>query len=148
MNTDQELAYSLRELIVMLYRQMQKQISNEEQLSVAAQNVMYQLTQKSALLPSQLCALLPISSQYLSQVLNQLERLDYITRTPAATDGRKILISLTEGGRRKVIESRVQREAWLTQRIENQFSASDKETVGQALVLFRRLLDSPDESNP
>jgi DNA-binding MarR family transcriptional regulator len=146
-HADQQLAHDLRELIVGMYRQMQQQISNDEHLSVAAQNVMYQLTLKEECLPSELCAQLNTSSQYISQVFNHLEALNYITRKPSTTDGRKTWVSLTEQGRQKVLESRRQREEWLVERMANRLSVADKVIVEKALVLLSRLLNTPDENN-
>ncbi|MDJ1502086.1 MarR family winged helix-turn-helix transcriptional regulator [Xanthocytophaga agilis] len=146
--TDKHLAHDLRELIVVLYRQMQKHISNEEQLSVAAQNIMYQLTQQEELLPSELCTLLNISSQYISQVFNQLESLDYIARKPSASDGRKTLVSLTMKGKLKVQQSRKEREEWLAGLIAERFSSTDKEVVKNALSLLNTLVEpSPSSIN-
>ncbi|MDJ1472380.1 MarR family transcriptional regulator [Cytophagaceae bacterium DM2B3-1] len=139
--TDKQLAHDLRELIVVLYRQMQKHISNEEQLSVAAQNIMYQLTQKDELLPSELCTLLNISSQYISQVFNQLESLDYIARKPSASDGRKTLVSLTTKGKLKVQQSRKEREEWLAGLIAERLSSTDKEVIKKALGLLNTLIE-------
>jgi DNA-binding MarR family transcriptional regulator len=144
MKEDDALAHGLRRVVVGLYRQMQKQINNDEQLSVAAQNVMYQLTQKETLLPSELCALLNISSQYISQVFTQLEALQYISRKPSVEDGRKTLVSLTRKGRQKVLESRREREAWLSELMASRFSAKEKKVVREAIVLLGDLVGTTD----
>lgn len=141
--SDQELAHDLRRVVVGLYRQMQQRISNEERLSVAAQNVLYQLTQREEWLPSELSGLLNLSSQYISQVFQQLETLHYISRQPSATDGRKTLVSLTEAGRRKVLASRREREQWLADLLAERFSPADKATLQQALYLLGTLNDLP-----
>lgn len=144
MKENNALAHELRRVVVGLYRQMQKQINNEDQLSVAAQNVMYQLTQQEALLPSELCALLNISSQYISQVFTQLEALQYISRTPSVEDGRKTLVSLTRKGRHKVLESRKEREAWLSELMASRFSTKEKKVVKEAIALLSGLIDTTD----
>lgn len=143
MNSNENLAHDLRKLVVGLYRQLQKQISNEEQLSVAAQNVLYQLTLQAELLPSELCTRLHISSQYISQVFHQLEALHYISRKPSLTDGRKTLVSLTETGRKKVLDSRQERETWLANQMNERFSAADKEVIRQAIDVLATLMDTP-----
>ncbi|PMD92427.1 hypothetical protein BWI97_20255 [Siphonobacter sp. BAB-5405] len=143
MNSDENLAHDLRKLVVSLYRQLQKQISNEEQLSVAAQNVLYQLTLQAELLPSELCTRLNISSQYISQVFHQLETLHYISRKPSPTDGRKTLVSLTETGRKKVLDSRRERETWLVNQMNERFSAADKEVVRKTIDVLATLMDTP-----
>ncbi len=133
---DKIIAHHLRELIVKLYKRIHREISNKEQMSVADQNVMYQLTQKGKLLPSELCTMLNMSSQYISQVVNHLVELEFISRNPSPTDKRKSFIKLTEKGKQRVLQSRKEREEWLANLIANQYSAEDKATIQKAVALL------------
>ncbi len=132
--SDNVVAHDLRDLITRLYRRLQKEISNPEQMSVAEQNVFYQLTLKEQLLPSELCAQLNISSQYMSQVLNRLEGLKYITRKPSPIDKRKTQVALTESGKIKIRDSMKEREQWLADLITKNYSAEDKVTIKKAIA--------------
>ena len=85
---DKEVAHSIRDLVTRLNRRFRKQISNPDQLSVAELNVI-QLLLYNEQLPSEICAQLGLSSQYVSQVLNKLEELAYIGRKASSTDKRK-----------------------------------------------------------
>ena len=139
--TDKMIAHDLRDVVVRLYRRLHKEISNPEQLSVAEQNVMYQLTQQQELLPSELGARLNISSQYMSQVLNRLETIGYIQRTASPLDKRKTLVSLTNEGHLKVKQSRKEREEWIAGVISKHYSTADKEIIRKAITLLATLPD-------
>jgi DNA-binding MarR family transcriptional regulator len=136
---DKLLAHKLRDLITRMNRSLRKQISNPEQLSVAELNVVRLLSAQEQMLPSEFCAQLHLSSQFMSQVLNRLEELDYITRRSSESDKRKILVSLTKNGRQKVNTMRAEREEWLARMISEQFSGQEKETIAKAVDLLSGL---------
>lgn len=137
--TDKILAHDLRDLITSIYRRLHKEISNPEQMSVAEQNVLYQLTLKEQLLPSELCARLNISSQYMSQVLHRLEDLKYIARKSSLSDKRKTLVTLTETGKIKIRDSRKEREQWLADMLNKNYNAEDKVIIKKAIALLNIL---------
>jgi DNA-binding MarR family transcriptional regulator len=137
--SDRIVAHDLRDLITRLYKRLHKEISNPEQMSVAEQNVLYQLTLKEQLLPSELCAQLNISSQYMSQVLNRLEDLKYIVRKPSPSDKRKTQVTLTESGKTKIHDSRKEREQWLADMISKNYNTEDKVIIKKAVALLNIL---------
>ncbi|HEX9508960.1 MAG TPA: MarR family transcriptional regulator [Puia sp.] len=134
--SDNAVVHDLRDLITRLYRRLHKEISNPEQMSFAEQNVLYQLTLKEQLLPSELFVQLNISSQYMSQVLNRLEDIKYISRTPSPSDKRKTLVSLTKSGKIKIRDSRKEREQWLADLITQNYSAEDKVLIKKSIDLL------------
>lgn len=69
-------------------------------------------------------------------LLNRLEQLQFISRTPSLIDKRKTLVSLTEKGKGNVLESRQEREEWLANLIGEHYSDQEKETIRQALDLL------------
>jgi DNA-binding MarR family transcriptional regulator len=132
---DKALAHSIRDLVTRMNRRLRKQISNPDQLSVAELNVI-QLLMDNQLLPSELCAQLGLSSQYVSQVLNKLEEMQYINRKTADNDKRKSYAVITEKGRKRLTDTREEREEWLAIAISRQFSASDKSLIQKAVELL------------
>ena len=76
---DLEIAHNLRDLVSRLNRSLRKQSGNNEQLSIVEENVIRTLLIQEEALPSELCAQLNISSQFMSQVLKQLEKVGYIS---------------------------------------------------------------------
>jgi DNA-binding MarR family transcriptional regulator len=132
---DKAIAHSIRDLVTRLNRRFRKQISNPDQLSVAELNVI-QLLLDNRLLPSELCAQLTLSSQYVSQVLNKLEQMKYITRETADNDKRKSYAVITEKGSKRLTDTREEREEWLAKAISQQFSLSDKSLIQKAAELL------------
>ncbi|PSL43929.1 DNA-binding MarR family transcriptional regulator [Chitinophaga niastensis] len=139
--TDKIVAHDLRDLITRLYKRLHKEISNTEQMSVAEQNVLYQLTLKAHLLPSELCAQLNISSQYMSQVLNRLEDLKFIARKSSPSDKRKTQVTLTKSGRIKISDSRKEREQWLADMLSKNYSTEDKAAIKKVITLLNILTE-------
>jgi DNA-binding MarR family transcriptional regulator len=132
---DKAIAHSIRDLVTRLNRRFRKQVSNPDQLSVAELNVI-QLLLDNRLLPSELCAQLTLSSQYVSQVLNKLEQMEYISRETADSDKRKSYAVITEKGSKRLTDTRVEREEWLATAIAQQFSPSDKALIQKAVELL------------
>ena len=133
---DKEVAYGIRDLVTKMARRLRKQVSNPEQLSVAELNVLYLMIPTEEMLPSELSAQLNISSQYMSQVLNHLEELGYISRKPSPKDKRKTFAVLTAKGKKKIQATRQEREEWLADQVSKQYSAKDKELIQRAIKLI------------
>jgi len=133
---DKEVAYGIRDLVTKMARRLRKQVSNPEQLSVAELNVLYLMIPTGEMLPSELSDQLNISSQYMSQVLNRLEELGYISRKPSPKDKRKTFAVLTAKGKKKIQVTRQEREEWLADQVSKQYSAKDKELIQRAIKLI------------
>ena len=139
--SDQQLAHDLRDLLIRLRGQLRKQISNSWQLSVAEENVVKILVEQDVVSPSGLCLQLGISSQFMSQILNRLGNLGYISRKDSKTDGRKVLISLSKQGKLKVRQRIQQKEDWLASMISKKINRQEKEQLAQAMQLLARLYE-------
>jgi len=139
---DKEVAYGIRDLVTKMARRLRKQVSNPEQMSVAELNVLYLMIPTEEMLPSELSAQLNISSQYMSQVLNHLEELGYISRKPSPKDKRKTFAVLTAKGKKKISATRQEREEWLADQVSKQYSAKDKELIQKAIKLILILAES------
>ena len=133
---DKEVAHSIRDLVTRMNRRLRKQFSNPEQLSVAELNVIQLLIDNKQLLPSELCTQLNLSSQYVSQVLNRLTELGYISRQAVSSDKRKSYAVITTKGNEWLADSRTEREEWLAMAISKQYSAADKSLIQKVVALL------------
>jgi DNA-binding MarR family transcriptional regulator len=133
---DKEVAHSIRDLVTRMNRRLRKQISNPEQLSVAELNVIQLLVDSQQLLPSELCTQLNLSSQYVSQVLNKLTELGYISRKAVSSDKRKSYAVISAKGGKWLANSREEREEWLAMAISKQYSTLDKSLIQKAVELL------------
>jgi DNA-binding MarR family transcriptional regulator len=138
---DLKLAHQLRDALARLRRNLRKQFGGPAQLSVAEENVVRILLSQERALPSELCAQLKISSQFMSQVLHRLEEMDYINRKESATDKRKTIVSLSKKGLLRLEQRRKEKEDWLAMRISNIYNREEKESLYQALGLLGRLYE-------
>lgn len=138
---DEEIAYGIRNLVTIMNKRLRKQMSNPEQLSIAEFNVLSILMTQKEAFPSELGAQLSISSQFMSQVLNRMEGLKYISRKSAPSDGRKTLVTLTKQGKQKVELSRREREEWLALMVSEKYTQEEKDVIKQALDLLSVLTE-------
>lgn len=137
---DKAVAYSIRDLVGKMNRRLRKQINYPEELSFTELNV-FRLLIRSQLSPSELCAELNISSQYMSQVLNRLEEMQYISRQASLQDKRKSFVSLTEKGKAKIQDARHLKEEWLAEAIAEHFTVEDKVIIEKAIALLSIIPD-------
>lgn len=101
---------------------------------------MAQLYQNKAMLPSELAANEMITNQSMSQVLNHLRELGYITRTASETDGRKVNISLSDHGEQTLQQFRHERDEWLADAIARACTPEEQELLKKILVPLGKVL--------
>lgn len=65
----------------------------------------------------------------------------YVERRPSASDGRKVLLSVTAHGLELVKRTRQRRDAWLSRRLVN-LSPEQRATLAEATAILRELADS------
>ena len=53
----------------------------------------------------------------MTRTVNHLEEAGYVARRPHESDGRQVLVSLSELGRRTLLADRARRDAWLSRRL-------------------------------
>ena len=91
---------------------------------------------------SALAAAERVRPQSMAQTIAELGAAGLVARSPDPTDGRQILIELTERGRTTLAEERARREGWLASAIESELTAEEQETLLRALPILRRLAQS------
>jgi DNA-binding MarR family transcriptional regulator len=136
---DLELAKEIRTSITQFYRRMRKEISNPEHLSVAEYGVIDALLTRSNLTPGELCIQLNISTQFMTQVLSRLVRLNYIQKKGDKHDKRRTLVSITATGKKKIESMRHERDERLAQTIALIYTAQEKKLMSSATQLIVRL---------
>ena len=83
-----------------------------------------------------------VRPQSMAQTIAELGAAGLVARSPDPTDGRQILIELTERGRTTLAEERALREGWLANAIESELTEGEQETLLRALPILRRLAQS------
>lgn len=140
-NKDLQLASDLRNAVTRLTKKLRKESPTGLKLSVTERSTLALLQQHQSLLPNELAAMEMITGQSMSQVLNHLFELGYITRTVSDTDKRKINISLSPLGEQTLQRVRYERDEWLASTIAETCSPEEQELLKQALAPLGKLVD-------
>ncbi len=140
-NPDTQLATDLRTVLARLVKKLRKKSVTGQQLSLTERSSMGLLQQHKELLPSELASMEKITNQSMSQIVNHLLELGYITRTISATDKRKVLISLTEAGEKTLARVRTERAEWLLKAIAETCSDDEVLLLKQVIGPLTKLVD-------
>ncbi|WP_158795477.1 MarR family winged helix-turn-helix transcriptional regulator [Pedobacter sp. L105] len=135
------LSSSLRTVISKLHKRLSRQMRTVDGLSMTEVTTLSNLFHHSSLFPSEMAEMVKVKAQSMSQVLNHLEELKLISKTPSSTDKRKVSISLTSYGREMVEHTREERDEWLSNAIAQHLSADEQELLQKAVTLIDRLTE-------
>jgi DNA-binding MarR family transcriptional regulator len=135
------LASDLRMVITRLIKKLRNKSTASEKLSLTERSTISLLDQHKELLPSELAAMEKITTQSMSQILNHLSELGYITRKISKTDKRKSIIALTKKGQNVLYKVRHERDEWLNKALQETCSAKEQDLLRRALVPLTRLVD-------
>ena len=136
-----DVALSASELRVVL-GQLLRRLRAEHQFPISQGTVLARLEREGPATTSALAAAERVRPQSMAQTVAELGAAGLVARSPDPTDGRQILIELTERGRTTLAEERARREGWLASAIESVLTAEEQETLLQALPILRRLAQS------
>jgi DNA-binding MarR family transcriptional regulator len=136
-----QLASDLRTVLTRLTKKLRSKSATSGKLSLTERSTISLLDQHRELLPSELAAMEKITSQSMSQILNHLLELGYITRKTSATDKRKVFISLSKAGRDMLHAIRHERDEWLQATLNRICAHREQELLRQAIGPLTRLVD-------
>lgn len=138
---DLELASELRTLFTRLIKKLRKESVTGQHLSLTERSTMSMLYQQKQMLPSGLAASEKITNQSMSQILNHLFELGYITRTASDTDKRKVLISLTKTGEETLLRVRAERDEWLAKAISDSCNEEEINLLKKVIGPLNKVID-------
>jgi DNA-binding MarR family transcriptional regulator len=81
-----------------------------------------------------------VRPQSMGETIAELHRAGLVDRSPDPTDGRRILVAITDRGQEELNEDRRRREGWLAEAIAGELSDDERKAVDRALTLLRRLV--------
>lgn len=136
-----QLASDIRMLVTRLIKKLRIKSETGEKLSLTERSTIALLDQHKELLPSELAAMEKITTQSMSQILNHLLELGYITRRASKTDKRKAIIALSKTGGDILYKVRNERDEWLNKALNETCSAKELEILRRALTPLTRLVD-------
>jgi DNA-binding MarR family transcriptional regulator len=138
-----ELAHDLRPLLSRLYHLVRRR-TLQLQLTLTQASVLSELLNDGPRRMSALAELEGVRMPSMTDVVKRLERLGLVRRETDPTDGRAVLVRVTEQGKRFHDEVIVAREEFLRERLTGMTHA-DRDAIEAALPALRRLLDPSSE---
>lgn len=139
--TDAGLASELRLSVMRLRRRLSNERHPDNSLSMGAMAVLGCLFRHGDLTVGELAALERVQPPSMTRTVNALESGGYVTRRAHDTDGRQVVVSLSEAGRGTLLADRARRDAWLARRLRD-LTPEERETLRRAAPLLERIANS------
>jgi DNA-binding MarR family transcriptional regulator len=136
--TDAGLASELRVSVMRLRRRLAGERDPANDLSIAAMAVLGSLFRYGELTVGELAGLERVQPPTMTRKITGLEGGGYVARRAHETDGRVVVVSLTELGRARVLADRKRRDEWLSRQLRD-LSPEEREVLRAAAPIIQRL---------
>ena len=133
------LAADLRVAVTRAVRRIRQQRSSD-QITDGQYAVLAALSNRGPMTPSALADAEQVQPPHMSRTLNALVAGGLVRRDEHPTDGRQVVVSITDAGQAEVRETRRRRNEWLAGRLAR-LSLDERRALAEAAVLLRRLAD-------
>jgi DNA-binding MarR family transcriptional regulator len=124
-----------------LRRRLNNERHPDNPLSIGAMAALGCLVRCGDLTVGELAGRERIQPPSMTRIVQGLEKGGYVSRRAHETDGRQVVVALTERGRTTVLADRARRDAWLARRLGD-LAADERETLRLAAPLLERLAAS------
>ena len=121
--------------------QLTRRLRAEHRFSLSQGAVLGRLDREGTSTIGALATAERVRPQSMAQTVCDLEALGLIARSPDPSDGRRVLVALTESGTATLEEDRRKRDGWLARAITEDLSGEEQEVLQRAVELLRRLAD-------
>jgi DNA-binding MarR family transcriptional regulator len=122
--------------------QLLRRLRSEHRLPLAHGAVLSRLEREGPSTASSLAAGERIRPQSMAQTVSELEADGFVSRTPDATDRRRVLLAITDAGRSALAEDRQRREGWLAEAIATELTPEEQDLLARVVPLLRRIAQS------
>lgn len=133
-----QLAVDLRVSLLRTARRLRAQKSVDE-LSDAQFSVLAHVFSQGPRTPGELAEAEHVRPPSMTRTIAGLVEQGLVLRTDHPDDGRQVLISTSDAGRRVVEETRARRAAWLSRRLET-LSEAERATLADAARILRTVI--------
>jgi DNA-binding MarR family transcriptional regulator len=134
------LASALRLAVVRLNRRMRAQRVNSA-VTVSQLAAMSTLDFHGPLTPGELAAHEKVQPPSMTRVLAGLEEIGLVGRKPHPTDGRQVIVALTDSGKQLCRDEVRMREAWLSRRVA-ELTPEEREVLRRAVEVINAMVES------
>ena len=136
--TDAGLASELRLSVMRLRRRLAHERHPDNELSLNQMAVLGALYRNGELTIGELAAHERVQPPSMTRTVNCLEQDGYVARRPHDTDGRQVLVAISDSGRDVVRADRERRDAWLSRRLR-ELSPEDRAVLRKAAPILEQL---------
>ncbi|WP_430591701.1 MarR family winged helix-turn-helix transcriptional regulator [Humidisolicoccus flavus] len=81
-----------------------------------------------------------VTAPSMNRTVNSLVEHGYVARTPHASDGRKLMLEITESGDLMIEQTKRQRNLWLAEQLDA-LTPAERSTLSAAIPLLQRLAE-------
>ena len=140
--TDTGLSSSLRIAVARLTRRLRAERDPaNDLLSVGQLSVLGALSRNGECSVGELAGLERVQPPSMTRTVNCLEEGGYVIRHKHATDGRQVVVALSEKGAQILATDRRRRDAWLAQRLR-ELTPEERALLRQATPIIERLANA------
>jgi DNA-binding MarR family transcriptional regulator len=132
-----DLADDVRVAVTRATRRIRQERSSDE-ITDGQYSVLATLSNHGPKSPSALAEDQKVQPPHMTRVLNALVAAGLVRRDEHPTDGRQVVISITEAGEVEVHETRRRRNEWLAARLAT-YTPDERAVLAEAATLLRRL---------
>ena len=139
--SDAGLASSLRVSVARLHRRLRTEDVDDLGVSVGGVAVMSVLYRRGEQTVGQLASAERVQPPSMTRTVTCLERDGYVTRHPHPTDGRQVVIAISEAGEALILADRRRRDAWLARCLRD-LTPDERSALRKAAPILERLSHS------
>jgi DNA-binding MarR family transcriptional regulator len=136
--TDAGLAAELRLSVMRLRRRLAIERHPDNELSLGAMAVLGCLYRHGELSVGELAAQERVQPPSMTRTVNCLEDGGYVARRPHESDGRQVVVVLSDLGRETVLADRARRDAWLARKLKD-LTAEERAVLRRAAPILEQL---------
>jgi DNA-binding MarR family transcriptional regulator len=133
------LAEDLRISITRLSRRLRGQ--GTSRLSVTQHAALAVVERHHAMTPRELAEHEKVQPPSMTRVIAALEEQELLVRSPHPTDGRQVILNVTDKGRELLKEQRRRKQAWLSQRLK-ELTPEERAILRKAAPILEKLSKS------
>ncbi len=139
-STDDRLAGDLALAVVRFARHLRGR-RKDSSVSLTQLSALNALASDGPLTPGQLAARERVQPPSMTRVIASLSDLGLVSREPHPTDGRQVIVSLSDEGEHIITGEAKAREAWLRGRLA-ELSPEQIDTLGGAVAIMNQLISA------
>ncbi len=138
LHTDAGLASELRAAVMRLRRRLAAERHPDNDLSIGQMVVLGLLVRHGDQPVGELARAERVQPPSMTRTVNCLEAGGHVQRRQHETDGRQVVVSITDSGRAAVLADRQRRDAWLARELGS-LSSQERATLRAAAPVLARL---------